>query len=858
MVLNSSWQLIGETYYGSISGYDKLYLQLFAKLDSQSIPNNTSTYSLYFRINNTSSYAYSGNCYASIDGTSVKSNVSLAFPSNAHVDLGTVTRTVTHDNNGTKTGISKGAAFSSYGMSEKSVSGSFDLPTIPRYANVSISQRGRTLTTISVNWSSDAARDWTRYSLDGAAWVDAKDTVASDNKSGYFTLSGFSPNTSHTVKVQVKRMDSQLWSDSGTITITTYDYARITSAPDITIGNDATVTFTNPGGAVTDVCIENTSRVALATYRRATGTSYTFKFTASEINILYANCPNSTSLKVRYYVRTNEGDLYWYDRADKTFYVNTTTNKPTFSNFTYSDANSVTTGLTGDSSKIIPGYSNLKVAIPVANKATAKNNATIKSYQAIVGESNNTITYSSSAEVSTTFSKATSNIMKVTAVDSRGLVSDSITKTATAVTYVKPTISRNSDFKRVGGVGTSVNINLSATFWNYSFGSVTNEIQSIQYKKKVKTASWDSVSWVTLETGKYQISGNNITNTTNAILTDFAVGTEYDIRILVTDKLDSAQADFRVTSGEPIVCFDRTNKSVGIDKIPDVGYALDAKGNAKIDGDFKINYNNIKTQRAKTVQGRQTKLDLSSLDTTKFYPCTATLNEDFGGGGGFRRIAVYNSLNTNKPSWATHSLGFTVGLEAFVKPHGWGATNGTGYVTDYSFSFCDQNPVGISQMTNSSTIVLWCRGGGIYNVYSDDCVQWAIRTKTYTINNESVEPMTTNIGISNIVNNRPTTIYSRFFGLIGQNGGTVNENTDFNNFLTEGEYDVVGNASVSNAPYTGTIYGKLIVKVNDGTTHNNRTNWIWQYLMDTSGRIYRRKKTNSSSWSTWNKMADAW
>ena len=116
-------------------------------------------------------------------------------------------------------------------------------------------------------------------------------------------------------------------------------------------------------------------------------------------------------------------------------------------------------------------------------------------------------------------------------------------------------------------------------------------------------------------------------------------------------------------------------------------------------------------------------------------------------------------------------------------------------------------------------------------------------------------------------------LFKLFFNIQSSDPTAANENKDTGIYLddisiktekepeadpTEGEYKVLGADSISNAPYTGEIYGKLIVKVSDGTTHNNRSNWIWQYLMDTSGRIYRRRKVNQFAWSTWNKIADAW
>lgn len=88
-------------------------------------------------------------------------------------------------------------------------------------------------------------------------------------------------------------------------------------------------------------------------------------------------------------------------------------------------------------------------------------------------------------------------------------------------------------------------------------------------------------------------------------------------------------------------------------------------------------------------------------------------------------------------------------------------------------------------------------------------------------------------------------------GGVSRNIGSV---TDFNTALTDGEYFVGVGSSVPNAPYTGGFYGKLRVLVSDGGTHNNVSNWIWQYTDDTEGRVYYRYKANSAAWNAWQQI----
>lgn len=77
-------------------------------------------------------------------------------------------------------------------------------------------------------------------------------------------------------------------------------------------------------------------------------------------------------------------------------------------------------------------------------------------------------------------------------------------------------------------------------------------------------------------------------------------------------------------------------------------------------------------------------------------------------------------------------------------------------------------------------------------------------------------------------------------------------NNDFNNVLTQGSYSFGGN--IANCPVGENKYGKLIVILNDGGTHDNLNNWIWQFILFTdceNGSIYYRNKTNQMGWSEW-------
>ena len=79
----------------------------------------------------------------------------------------------------------------------------------------------------------------------GGGWTDAGDTVESNNKKGYFTISGLNPSTTYTVAVRCRRTDSGLWSSSGSISITTRAISTITGS-NFNLGEDVTVNLTQP------------------------------------------------------------------------------------------------------------------------------------------------------------------------------------------------------------------------------------------------------------------------------------------------------------------------------------------------------------------------------------------------------------------------------------------------------------------------------------------------------------------------------------------------------------------------------------------------------------------------------------
>ena len=131
------------------------------------------------------------------------------------------TKTITHNDNGTRQveikGEIRGPSGTSVAGTTSSGSQTVTLDTIPRYTSITkFELASKTSNSITINWQAADACDYGWYSLDnGNTWTGG---LSYPNQ----TISGLSPNTTYNVKIRVRRQDSQLTTDSNTLTVKTY------------------------------------------------------------------------------------------------------------------------------------------------------------------------------------------------------------------------------------------------------------------------------------------------------------------------------------------------------------------------------------------------------------------------------------------------------------------------------------------------------------------------------------------------------------------------------------------------------------------------------------------------------------
>ena len=551
------------------SNHSRMAGQIVWESSSNGSVANNSTVTAHLQVKKTDTYSSWGTWTGSenVGGTS-ESFSTYATVTTSWVTLKTITTTVPHNDNGTGScyiyGLingPSGTTLEGYKCEDDAV---VALDTIPRYATANQSLASRTLNTVTMNWSSDSTIDYIWYSKDGgSSWID----VGSVNgTSGSYIISGLSPNTSYSIKTKVRRKDSQLTTESSVSTVTTYQIATISSAPNFNDEENPTIQYNNPfGNGVTSLqaCISFTGANDDIEYRDIpkTGTSYTFNLTDEERNILRNATTTSNSRKLIFFIKTEYNGTY-YSTVEKILTIINA--NPIFDNFTFVDNNEKTIALTGDNQKLIKYYSGVTATISVGNKAIAQKSATMDKYRLTVGTKQKDESYSNTEDVSISVSNIESNDIIVYAIDSRGNSTLKQLAPSDFKEYIKIGIKNAVATRGEGGVGTNVTLNYEGIIWNNNFGTKDNSIKSIKYYYKISGA----IDWIEGKTNLNPILSGNTFSQSVEIQGDlegegFNQENSYDIKIIVEDELSSSEFSFILGPGIPLVAYHKNGIAFG-------------------------------------------------------------------------------------------------------------------------------------------------------------------------------------------------------------------------------------------------------------------------------------------------------
>lgn len=122
-------------------------------------------------------------------------------------------------------------------------------------------------------------------------------------------------------------------------------------------------------------------------------------------------------------------------------------------------------------------------------------------------------------------------------------------------------------------------------------------------------------------------------------------------------------------------------------------------------------------------------IDLKSLDANKYYPISFQLVQRKS----FIRIKIWNCLDGNKPTWATHRDGFAAAIEWDTTTNGWGSQDTQRIIYADNYGYCDKSPCGgIEQNTMASVEIVYLRGGAIYYYNNNDNIEAIINSNGYS------------------------------------------------------------------------------------------------------------------------------
>ena len=352
--------------------------------DSTSIANNTSSISYKLRLDATSwNWELWGTkiSYTIVIGSHTITGYIPDIPKNQAFTIKTDSGlSIGHNTDGSKAinisfSIYDGAN-QYYTSGNASASDTMYLTNIPRYANItSFIVEKIDETSVKFKYTLDAGSDWSWYSKDnGNTW----ETLYAYGESNYIAgiVTGLNPNTTYNFKVRVKRTDSQLTTDSGTYTQTTYDYPKPTSLAHFTIGDGVVVDVSNPLGRWYRV--ELISKETWAVIASSEGTyngGVTLGKTENEINLQYMSIPDKQV--GGYYARVLYGNIERTLDWGGTYKIRGN-EAPTVGSISYKDSNSETTEITENDQRIIRNNSNLLFTV---GTATGNNYASISKYE---------------------------------------------------------------------------------------------------------------------------------------------------------------------------------------------------------------------------------------------------------------------------------------------------------------------------------------------------------------------------------------------------------------------------------------------------------------------------------------------
>lgn len=456
---------------------------------------------------------------------------------------------IPHNSDGSKT-ISYSAYYATtISPASFSASGSSTLTKIGRYANITLFNVSNiSQTSVTVNWNADAWCDIADYSLNGGTWVNSIGTS--------YSIGNLAPGTKYTLKIRLRRGDSKLYTESNTISFTTIPISTISTSPiTFNIGDSINLSFINYSYNKSFLRLYQKNQddewVLLQEKTDIQAAEYNWD-TSGFASTMYANTPNSNTSEIKIICGTTLNSKVYSN--EYLGVANVINSNPTMSSFVFKNTDQTSANTLGNTTSMITYFGNLRVTID--NKAIAKNAASILYYNISVSNGSNVNLQKvdeSTSEVYADFGNYQtpgSYTIRVEAVDSRGNISNLITKNFVVYKYHNPTLT--ATITRVNNFEKEVGITLIGYISRVYTTANKNALVSLRYRYRENGGSWSSYSSISA-TSSIVDDDFRLTFTNDLFLT-LDIAKSYDFEFEIKDKIQPITIKQSVGQGIPIMC----------------------------------------------------------------------------------------------------------------------------------------------------------------------------------------------------------------------------------------------------------------------------------------------------------------
>ena len=259
-----------------------------------------------------------------------------------------------------------------------------------------------------------------------------------------------------------------------------------------------------------------------------------------------------------------------------------------------------TSSLTGNQTSIIKGFTTSQLTW----SATAKHGANISRVYLENYDANYTTSpINLNTEIDTNAELLKGGI-NARCYDSRGF-NKPLTKTYTIIDYFAPQLEYSA--RRTTPTGSEVKVQFNGSFFNASFGSVSNTL-TLKWRYKEKGGSWSNYTTLTQNT-HYKVNGNNFYSGTGSSMQEITLSSSvfdysksYTIEISIQDQINSYAVEKNVPKGEPVFWWSGDNFYIKKDTYVKGNAVATTDQLAPMDNNF--NYSSTEVEIGKWIDGR--------------------------------------------------------------------------------------------------------------------------------------------------------------------------------------------------------------------------------------------------------------